>query len=251
MKINDIINEEIQNILNESITFMVRDYDYDEHPKSLFDVSWMLSGIIYREVVLKKLNQFQISRAKEKGDFYEYIVPDGGQNESDGNINFYITDVFKPILNDCVDVIKKTLTDLGIQYNEFKIEPSQSRHCEVMRIPIIIPEADTAPELNMSNASYREVFNFLGYDGNESSGIVNASELLMKLSKALKDLENSNIRDMGRMKIDNPTLYTGDRKGNNIYSRELGKDNYSRYFEELMKLCKWALKNGYKEIAFS
>ena len=106
MKINDIINEEIRSVLNESITFVVNNYDYDKHPKSLFDVSWMLSGIIYREVVLKKLNQFQISRAKEKGDFYEYIVPDGGQNEMDGNINFYITDVFKPILNDCIEVIK-------------------------------------------------------------------------------------------------------------------------------------------------
>jgi hypothetical protein len=119
-----------------------------------------------------------------------------------------------------------------------------------MRMPVSIPETDIAPELNMSNANYREVFNFLGYDGTLNSGVINASELLMKLSKAEIDLNNSDMRDMGRMKLDNPTLYTGDRKGNNIYSRELGKDNYSRYFEELMNLCKWCLKNGYKEISF-
>jgi hypothetical protein len=238
-------------MLNESITFSVNGYDYDENPKNLFDVAWQLSGIVYRQVVLKKLNPFQISRAKEKGDFYEYIITDGGDHhEMNGVINFYITDVFKPILNDCVEVIKKTLSDLKLNYGEFRIEKSQSRNCDVMRMPVSIPETDIAPELNMSNANYREVFNFLGYDGTLNSGVINASELLMKLSKAEKDLNNSDMRDMGRMKLDNPTLYTGDRKGNNIYSRELGKDNYLRYFEELMNLCKWCLKNGYKEISF-
>lgn len=245
MNIKDIINEEINKVLNESVVFSIDGYNYNQNPETVLDVVFILEKNVWRNVISKKLDPNTIARGRENGDFVEYLAPDGYDALNDsGIINFYVSDSFKPIANDVVNEIKSTLQKLNIKSGAYKMEKSNSRNTEVLRIPVEIVANPTqlAPSFNMANGNFREVMGSLGFDVSEPYGVAPAYQLLKKIEQAKNNLGGTNVQDQGRMK-QNP-----DQP--NYYERQLGKDDYGNYYDRLEDMCRWALKNGFANISY-
>lgn len=248
MSLKSLITEEVKKFLNESVTIGVGDYNYSTKLENILDVTSLLSGKVYRNVIVKKLNQFQLTRLS----LYEYIAPDGYDAfELEGIINFYLNTIPEAIIPDCVTEIKKVLNDHNVELTgEIKQEVSKSRNSEVIRIPIKIApvgEGEVAPEMNVSNANYKVLFDYLGYNTDENySGSIPASELIMKIPITLRKVLSSNLSDTSN--VVNPTRF---QKGvAQVYDRHLGKDNIVNYLDRLNTIAKWAIEHGYKNIDF-
>ena len=245
MSLKSIITEEVNKFLNESITIGVEDYNYSTNLENVLDVTSLLSGKVYRNVILKKLNQFQLKRLS----LFEYIAPDGYDAlKPEGIINFYLNTIPENIIPNCVTEIKKVLADHNVEITgEIKQEDSKSRNSEVIRIPIKIePLTDAAPEMNVANVNYRILFGFLGYNETLDSGRIPASELVMKIPIALRNVLSSDLSDTSN--VINPN---GIQRGKaNVYVNQIGKAKLTNYLDRLNTIAKWAIKHGYKNINF-
>ena len=245
MSLKSLITEELKKFLNESITIGVEDYNYSANLENVLDVTSLLSGKVYRNVIVKKLNQFQLTRLS----LFEYIAPDGYDAlEPEGIINFYLNTIPEEIIPDCVTEIKKVLAEHNVELTgEIKQEVSKSRNSEVIRIPIKIePMTDAAPEMNVANANYRILFGFLGYDEELNSGRIPASELVMKIPIALRNVLSSDLSDTSN--VINPN---GIQRGKaQVYMNQIGKANLVNYLDRLNTIAKWAIEHGYKNIDF-
>mgnify|MGYP000376689894 CR=1 FL=1 len=246
MSLKSLITKELNKFLNESVTIGVEEYNYSTNFENVLDVTSLLSGKVYRNVIIKKLNQFQVSHLS----LFEYIAPDGYDAlEPEGVINFYLNTIPENIIEDCVTEIRKVLAENKVEITgEIKREESKSRNTEVIRIPIKIePITDAAPEMNISNANYKVLFDYLGYDTDENySGTIPASELVMKIPIILRKILSSDLRDTSN--VVNPN---GLERGKaHVYDRQIGKADLANYLDRLNTIAKWAIEHGYKNINF-
>lgn len=266
-----IIEEELSNILKESMNVMIKGAKYPHHIEDLNELAYhILEKII--SPILNNLPEDQKNYFRKNSiSYYDMFVPDGSYHSqespgSTGIINFYISGFTSKTLQLIIKQIFKELRHLNIKWGKIKLEQSQAYKSKVIRIPIIKNDHKTSgpPELNLANVSAYQIFhNILQYEGDYSFQM-DAKELIERINslsadpdwvkKHVKNPSVSKKRDMFKDEPnsddDNPhNDILKHFKGATIYSGGMDLEYLWRKIEQIKEIAEWAVSNGFNEIS--
>ena len=232
----------LNNIFNESITVSVEGPEPQLKLNNLLDLSHMLFHKIY-DKWFDKWTQEQKAFWRNNYGSLESISPDGNDHfNNSGIINIYLYPVPPELINKLKQAIHYWLTELNIEFEQFKDDISNMNGKPIIRVPILkLPQSKTElPELNMSNQNAYEILhNLLGFPNLDGVYRINAHDLIIKINQ----LNKFNIQSNERKPSDNQE--PGQAR---LIDYGLSQNQIKSKLKILEQIANWAIKNGYTTI---
>lgn len=246
-----------------SMSLYVADADTGEAPpKDMMDMSSRLqygpaAGQISKMMSDEEREAWGASRP------VEMFSPDGDDHfEESGTLNWYVHGLPPEKLPQMESAVKYYLDELGVKYGPFKYETfgeyldahdpkeinpewaerdkSKAQEYRVARIPILqlpppAPPGQHPPELNMSNANARDVFEgLLNFSGAMDGAPMDAWQILQRIGGLIESQKQEYVSEPSQE--------------GNVYHQGRDEGYIDRRLEDIAKVAQWAVDNGHQQL---
>ena len=239
-KIKRIITEEIEKVLNESVDFYIKDYDYNL-PEDIISVGHMLTHPVIEKLWWNKLSPEDKEKYRDEKDPYIFAL-DGG---TDDVMNFYLAGIPQEMIEPMQLEIKRILDS-----NEVKILNISREGDRVIRYKLQLPHLNIAPSMNLANGNAVKLLKLMGFEPNSGS----MGETDFHETFTIEELEKSMQR--AKYNLDEPNQNWKSAPdvqfgGQTIPDMPMEREQAMSYLNGLQYMINYAKEKGYPEITIA